>query len=96
MLIRIVRMSFEPSKTEEFIEIFKNSQKKIQAFEGCEHVELMQDLEHPNVFSTYSIWESDLHLQKYRHSELFKSTWAKTKILFNGKPEAHSYKKKIE
>ncbi|NMM49016.1 putative quinol monooxygenase [Marinigracilibium pacificum] len=95
MLIRIVRMSFDPSKTEEFIEIFKSSKDKIKASEGCLHVELLQDLDTPNVFSTYSLWEEDKYLQQYRHSELFKNTWAKTKVLFNDKPQAYSYEKKI-
>ncbi|WP_092104555.1 putative quinol monooxygenase [Pontibacter chinhatensis] len=91
MLIRIVRMTFKPEKTEEFLEIFRNSKDKIRAFEGCQHVELLQDLHQPNVFSTYSLWDSEEHLNNYRGSELFGQVWPATKTLFAAKPEAWSY-----
>jgi heme-degrading monooxygenase HmoA len=39
---------------------------------------------------TVSIWESEDDLNAYRNSELFENTWAKTKVLFNDKPEAWS------
>jgi len=91
MLIRIVRMTFKPEKTEEFLEIFRNSKDKIRAFEGCQHVELLQDLHQPNVFSTYSLWDSEEHLNKYRGSELFGQVWPATKTLFADKPEAWSH-----
>ncbi len=39
---------------------------------------------------TYSYWESEAHLNTYRHSDLFRETWAKTKVLFADKPEAWS------
>ena len=42
----------------------------------------------PNVFFTLSFWENEEALNAYRDSELFKTTWAKTKILFSDKPQA--------
>ncbi|WP_276497465.1 putative quinol monooxygenase [Pontibacter litorisediminis] len=92
MLIRIVRMTFKPEKTEEFLEIFRNSKEKIRAFEGCQHVELLQDLHQPNVYSTYSLWDSEEHLNNYRGSELFGQVWPATKTLFAAKPETWSYR----
>lgn len=90
MLIRIVRMTFQPEKTKEFLEIFRTSKEKIRAFEGCNHVELLQDLNHPNVYSTYSLWDSEEHLNNYRDSELFGQVWKATKALFAAKPQAWS------
>ncbi|MFN3315870.1 MAG: putative quinol monooxygenase [Raineya sp.] len=90
MLIRIVRMYFQEEKTEDFLNIFEQSKKLIRNFEGCEHLELWQDAHCPNVFCTYSHWIDESYLEKYRQSELFKSTWAKTKILFAEKPQAFS------
>lgn len=81
MIVRIVRMTFKPEKTEEFLEIFRSSKEKIRAFEGCNHVELLQDLHHPNVYSTYSLWDSEEHLNQYRHSSLFGQVWPDTKKL---------------
>ena len=81
-------MCFISGKEKEFREIFEQSKDKIRGFEGCTHLELLNDVQHPNVFFTYSKWESEKHLDNYRHSELFNSTWNKTKVLFSEKPEA--------
>ncbi len=92
MLIRIVRMTFQPDKVEEFRTIFIESKEKIRAREGCEYLELWQDIHQPEVFVTHSHWQSEDHLNAYRDSELFKITWAKTKALFAYKPQAFSVK----
>ena len=91
MIIRIVRMTFRPEKTEDFLEIFRNSKVRIRAFEGCRHVELLQDLQQPHIYSTYSLWESEEHLNAYRRSALFGQVWPATKALFADKPQAWSH-----
>lgn len=90
MLVRIVKMSFYPDKTADFVAIFNNSKAKIRGFEGCEHLELYQDKKDTNIFFTYSHWQSEAHLNAYRHSEYFGKVWKATKALFNDKPEAWS------
>ena len=44
----------------------------------------------PDVFFTFSVWESAAHLDAYRNSKLFAETWAATKALFADKPQAWS------
>ena len=90
MLIRIVRMTFQPEKIEDFLTVFYSTKDKIRGFEGCRHLELWQDPEQPNIFMTHSHWDGPEALERYRHSELFKGTWAKTKPLFADKPLAFS------
>ena len=90
MLIRIVRMTFQVNKVGEFLEIFNRSKHQIRAFEGCLHLEFLQDKNAPNIMLTYSHWESEEHLNIYRNSDLFKTTWAATKALFADKPVAFS------
>ena len=90
MIIRIVKMTFEPSKTKDFIQVFDASKELIRNFEGCSHLKLLNDINSPNIFFTYSHWESEAHLDAYRSSELFQTTWARTKVLFAAKPEAWS------
>ncbi|MCF6359357.1 MAG: antibiotic biosynthesis monooxygenase [Cyclobacteriaceae bacterium] len=92
MLIRIVKMTFEPTKVDEFLEVFEESKEKIRAMKGCSHLELLQDYNLPNSFSTYSYWNSEDDLNNYRDSKLFKEVWKKTKVLFNKKPIAFSLK----
>lgn len=95
-LIRIVRMTFQEDKTEAFLEIFRQSKEKIRHFEGCTHLTLMQDYHQPHIFTTYSHWEDDKALDRYRHSDLFRGVWADTKQLFAERPVAFSLRKYIE
>lgn len=91
VLIRIVRMTFEPEAVNSFLEQFDETAPKIRAFEGCHHLELWQETDRPSVCTTYSHWENADALNRYRSSELFRSTWASVKQLFVAQPEARSY-----
>lgn len=84
-------MTFEPTLCLQFLEIFETSKDKIRSFPGCRYLELWRCMA-PNqhIFMTYSHWESEEALEAYRHSELFRTTWAKTKPLFSDRPEAWS------
>jgi quinol monooxygenase YgiN len=90
MITRIVRMTFQKGKTEEFLHIFHSSCEKIRGSEGCTELKLYRDVDDPDIYITYSIWESVKHLNNYRNSELFKETWANVKPLFAAKPDAFS------
>jgi quinol monooxygenase YgiN len=90
MLTRIVKMTFHPEKTSDFLKIFRESASHIRAFEGCLYLELFSEQDKTNVYFTHSRWENKEALDAYRHSPLFSSTWAQTKILFSEKPEAWS------
>lgn len=81
-------MSFKPESVESFKKIFETNWQFIKGFDGCSHVELLQDENNPTIFFTYSLWQSEAHLNAYRDSELFARVWGGTKLLFNGKPEA--------
>ncbi len=93
MFVRIVKMSFSEKHIEDFLVNFEENKSKIRNFKGCRLLELYQDKTNPNIFFTYSYWESENDLEFYRQSELFKSVWSKTKLLFNEKPEAWSVDK---
>ncbi|NNM94802.1 MAG: antibiotic biosynthesis monooxygenase [Bacteroidia bacterium] len=90
MLIRLVKMEFEPEKVNIFLEVFAASRTKILGMEGCMGLELLNGIDQKNIFFTHSKWESAECLEKYRKSQLFKDTWAKTKPLFRNKAEAWS------
>jgi len=92
MIKRIVKMSFHPEKVEDFKKIFETNWQRIKGFEGCSHVELLQDENAPNIFFTYSLWKSEAYLNAYRDSELFARVWGGTKLLFNDRPQAWTVK----
>ncbi|WP_339878645.1 antibiotic biosynthesis monooxygenase family protein [uncultured Algoriphagus sp.] len=93
MLIRIVRMTFQPERVADFLQNFHANKKSIRNFPGCHHLELWQDENDKNIFLTHSHWESEEKLNQYRDSELFKTVWTSTKLLFSEKPVAFSLKK---
>jgi quinol monooxygenase YgiN len=96
MLIRIVKMTFEPQHTETFRALFERQKEKIRAAGGCTRLELLQSTDNPAIFMTYSWWQSNDDLERYRESELFRSTWAETKVLFAARPEAWSMNQLIK
>ena len=93
MIIRIVQMTFEPERIDEFTKLFDERKHIIRGFPGCTHLELWQDTTHNNIFFTYSNWNSESDLNHYRFSEFFKETWSLTKALFADKPQAWSVNK---
>lgn len=92
MIGRLVTLKFEPHSVDEFITTFHLFQNQIKGMPGCLHLDLLRDTEDMNTFSTYSIWESEQHLNNYRSSELFGKVWPLTKSLFSSKPETKTYK----
>jgi len=89
-MIRIVKMTFAPEKVNDFLTTFEANKQLIRNFEGVQSLELLNDKNNKNIFFTYSYWESEEALERYRHSDLFKSIWVKTKPLFTQKAEAWS------
>ncbi len=90
MIKRIVKMTFKPDRINDFLAVFAENKDRIRAFEGCRYVALLRCEDPDNVFFTYSFWESKAALEQYRRSDLFRNTWARTKVLFDGRPEAWS------
>jgi len=95
MFVRIVKMSFDPSKIETFLAYFEIKKQHIRDFEGCQFLELYRDKNNTDIFFTYSYWKNESELENYRKSELFKTVWATTKQFFNDKPEAWSVDKLV-
>lgn len=87
---RIVKLHLQKDKIAEFIELFKESKPKILSFNGCNHVELLQDINEEFIVFTFSLWDNEDALNAYRHSDIFKGIWSRTKQLFDGKPMAWS------
>jgi quinol monooxygenase YgiN len=95
MIIRVVKMTFQADKVAAFQELFEERKHQIRHFQGCEHLELWQDAHRPEVFFTYSHWQSEADLNHYRYSEFFKDTWRLTKALFQSTAEAWSINRSV-
>ena len=90
MITRIVKLTINPAQKQDFITIFETNKEHIRGFDGCMHVEMLQDKKFDNIFFTYSKWKSEDAIEKYRKSELFGKVWKQTKVLFCASPEAWS------
>lgn len=96
MIIRIVKMTFQPELVPDFLKNFEANKRRIRTFNGCRHLELLRDIHAENVFFTYSYWKSEDHLNAYRQSDLFKNVWLKTKSMFADAPQAWSVDRAVE
>ena len=92
-MLRIVKLTFKEELVPNFMEAFESTKESIRAFDGCVSMELLRDIKRPNVFFTYSHWEREEDLEKYRQSELFKGVWSTVKPLFEEKALAWSVEK---
>ena len=92
MIKRIVKMTFREEETDRFETIFNDSCDRIRASQGCEYLELTRSADDKRVYFTISIWNEQADLERYRSSDLFKSTWKATKALFDDRPRAWSTK----
>ena len=90
MLMRIVKMEFDPAQVQAFDDLFDQSQAHIEAMPGCHRVLLIKGLGDQPIRTTLSWWERDTDLQAYRRSRLFGEVWPKTKAMFSAPPVAWS------
>jgi autoinducer 2-degrading protein len=90
MIYRFVKLSIQEEHCQTFIDIVKKVQPLILRFGGCTFLQLVQDLDQPSKFMTFSHWDSEADLDSYRNSELFIGFWKQVKPLFSEKAEAWS------
>ena len=91
MLVRLVQMTFQPERVPDFLALFRRTATQIRAFPGCLDLELVQPDGDAARFATISRWADADALEAYRQSDLFRSTWAATKVWFSDRPVATSY-----
>jgi heme-degrading monooxygenase HmoA len=83
-------MEFKSSEIPSFLSHFQEVKQHIRNFPGCQFLELYRDKNDSTIFFTYSRWETEAHLDAYRHSELFGKVWRATKEKFQKKAQAWS------
>lgn len=88
-------MKLRPECIDAFTKMFEERKSTIRGFRGCLHLELWQGSNDPNIFFTYSHWDSEADLDHYRFSEFFKETWTITKAMFAEKAQAWSVEQRM-
>jgi len=90
MITRIVKLTFQEDKIEDFLAFFDTVKYQVNSFPGCQGMKLLQDIHHPTTVMTYSLWENEEALNTYRDSEIFGIVWPTIKPWFKQKAEAWS------
>lgn len=90
MITRIVKLEFEEDKIQDFLDFFDTIKHVVNEFPGCFGMKLYQDIDRPNIVMTYSHWDQEDSLNKYRNSEQFGQIWPTIKPWFKEKPQAWS------
>lgn len=68
----------------------------IRSQEGCNSLQAWQDIHQPAVFFTYSIWNGEEDLNRYRDSAFFLKFWKTVKPWFAAKAEVWTFDKIVD
>jgi quinol monooxygenase YgiN len=90
MVVRFVKLEIQNQYIQHFKDLTTKEKADILSFEGCSHLEVLQDLSNPSTFFTVSHWSSEDALNQYRNSDFFQANWKTVKQWFSNKPEAWS------
>jgi quinol monooxygenase YgiN len=91
MITRIVKLTMATENIDTFTTYFDTVCDIIRHQPGCHKLQVWQDLHQPNIFFTYSIWESESDLDNYRYSDFFSIFWKTVKPWFAAKAEVWSF-----
>ncbi|MCU0327747.1 MAG: antibiotic biosynthesis monooxygenase [Chitinophagales bacterium] len=92
-MIRIVKLTFIPEKTNEAIKLLKENHEKVREMPGVLSLEIIQDFVMPQIIITLSHWTNQEALESYRQSDFFKSFWQKLKPMFAEQAQVNSCEK---
>ena len=88
---RIVRLHFKEGKEKVFLnEILPKQKHFTRSFQGCNRLELWQDVDNEQIVYSFSLWDSVEDLNNYRYSDQFRAFWKATKQHFKEPAQAFS------
>jgi quinol monooxygenase YgiN len=81
-------MEVDPDKIEPFKRFMGILSEEKQKMEGCVHHDFFSDKQYVNVYYSYTIWESQTYLKKYKKNPLFKEVTKTLTSLCLAEPHA--------
>jgi len=96
MIIRIVKLTMREEEVDTFITYFATVCDTIRHQQGCNLLQAWHDINQPTVFFTYSLWDSEEDLNRYRDSAFFVQFWKTVKQWFGAKAEVWSFDKIVD
>ncbi|GAC1538696.1 MAG: hypothetical protein NVS2B7_09880 [Herpetosiphon sp.] len=92
MITRLVEMEIKPEAVQEFLGLYRSVRREIQSQPGCMQVLLVQAIDRPNQFATWSSWEDEAGLEAYRRSSFFRGFWPSVRALFSSPARAQTWR----
>ena len=86
-------MEFKPEAVDPFKILFDQIKSKVASYKGCQQLSLLQVINDSNIIFTYSVWDDEEALERYRSSETFTHIWAETQKGFSKRAEAWTMNK---
>jgi quinol monooxygenase YgiN len=96
MIIRIVKLTFRKEEVPVFNNYFQTVCETIRHQPGCHLLQAWQDIDRPEIFFTYSLWDGTDDLENYRNSAFFLQFWKTVKPWFDDKAEVWTFNKVID
>ena len=91
MIKRVVRLTLkDDASINAFQEIYRSRNPFTKGVKGCREVKVLKDVDHDDVYYTFSIWDSNEDLEAYRQSNYFAETWPMVKAQLAKRAEAFS------
>ena len=72
MITRIVKMTVDEKNVGDFRKYFENYNQQIMQVDGCHHHDFLEDKNDPTTFFTYTTWETERQIERYRRSEMHR------------------------
>ncbi len=92
MIKRFVILTIRTECIVDFLKMYNSEKNTIMAAHGCRHLELLNDINDPRLFITFSIWDSEDDFNAYRASQVFLKIWDEAGKMFDADPKAYSTK----
>lgn len=96
MIVRIVKLTMQENEVDTFKNYFATVCDTIRHQDGCNLLQAWHDIKTPTIFFTYSLWNSEEDLNKYRDSAFFLKFWKTVKPWFAAKAEVWSFDKIVD
>ncbi|OFX61669.1 MAG: hypothetical protein A2046_04560 [Bacteroidetes bacterium GWA2_30_7] len=88
MIVRIVKMQVNESNKVLFKQTLKDYQPLLKKQKGCMQIDMLNDKKIKDIYYSYTIWDNEENLKKYKNSDFYKELSSKVLPLCEKEPQA--------
>lgn len=91
MVVRFVSLRATPERQAELAEVVTTSAPVVRAVPGCRGLTILQDINDPLHYLTWSLWDSAADLEAYRRSAVYGQVWPRIRACLAERAHAHTF-----